>query len=57
MIVSIIQIIIGVFTLLVSGWLVTTVIDNVERGANADKFLVFWAIYSFVVGVFLIITG
>ena len=57
MIVNIVQVMIGAFALLTSGWLITTIIDNVERGVKADKFLVFWAIYSFVVGVFLIITG
>lgn len=57
MIVSIIRVIIGIFTLFTSGWLITTIIDNIERGAKADKFLIFWAIYSFIVGVFMVITG
>ena len=57
MITHVITLVIGIFSCLIAAWLLNVVLENIERGAKADKFFIFWAIYSFVVGVFLIITG
>lgn len=55
--IHIVQVLIGVFAILICGWLTSTVLDNVGRGAKVDKFLVFWAIYALITGAFLVITA
>lgn len=57
MIIHILTQIIGILSCLICTWLTNSIFDSIGRGNKADKFMIFWAIYSFVVGAFLIITG
>lgn len=57
MVVHVITLIIGIFSCIISSWLINSICESIGRGNKADKFMVFWSIYSAAVGIFLIITG
>lgn len=57
MIVHVLTEIIGIFSCLICAWLLNSILDSKTRKVKPDGFMIFWCIYSFVVGAFLIITG
>ena len=57
MIVHVLTQILGILSCLIGAWLLSSILESVERGNKADKFMVFWTFYSLVTGIFLIITG
>ena len=57
MIIHVLTQILGILSCLISAWLLNSILESVGRGNKADKFMIFWTIYSFATGAFLIITG
>lgn len=57
MVVHVLTQIIGMFSCLVSAWLMSSVFDAIGNDKKVDKFILFWGICTLVIGAFLIITG
>ena len=57
MIVHVLTEIIGIFSCLICAWLLNSILESKAREVKPDGFVIFWCIYSFVVGAFLITTG
>lgn len=55
LVLKIIQIIIGIFTLLIGSNLFGGIMETIHREVKPDKMVIFWCVYSLVVGAFLII--